>query len=1225
MSDHHHYKPRDFHFAQPLVTLRRRAGLTQEAVALHIGVTEKAISNWESGSYYPSEANLRKLLELYLDKDAFAAGQEQDEARALWDQLRASSHRRTSSFDELWFAGVLKQWMAHRIGLAPPEDFRPTPAPTAARLPQADWGAALDVSSVYGRSEELAELEQWLLSKQCRLVALLGMGGIGKTTLAVKLVGQVASHFDCVLWRSLHNAPALEDVLRDWLQVLSPQRSPGLPQNLEHLLALLLEQLQARRCLLVLDNLETLLQVGVLQGGYRPGYEGYGTLLQRLAQTSHQSCLLLTCRELVSELAVASGREAPVRLLRLAGLSWSAGQQLLADKGLFGSEAAWAELVQRYAGNPLALKIVAETVRELFGGDITAFLAEGLLTFHSIRQLLDQQFARLSPLEQTLISWLAIARELIGLEALRQQLWPAVSKGEVVEALHALRYRSLVERGEPGAVFTLQPVVLEYVSERLVSLVSQEILDSRPALLLTHALLQGQAKEYVRASQARLVLQPLFERLVARLGSREAVEHRLEGLLGELRALPRAEQGYGGGNVVNLLVGLNGQVRGKDCSGLAIWQADLQATEAQDANFAGCDLTGAVFMETISIILSVALSADGQYVAAGSNSGEIHLWHVMDGQPLLTIVGHAMHVWTLAFDPEGTRLVSGGYDGLVKVWEVSSGQCLRTLEGHTRWVRSLAMHPDGRRLATCSDDRSIRLWDLTTGSCLRVWPEQDHEVWSVAFSPDGSLLASGSAAGLVTVWDLSGEQCLWRSAAHGGTPASSLAFSPDSELLASAGHDARIQLWEVSSGAQLGALSGHTDVIQSVAFTAEGLLVSGGFDRSVKLWQIGPRGEAGPCVGTLQGYSGWVWGLACGPAGLLASGSHDGSVKLWQINRGGEGGKCLRTLQGYSRSASPVSFSPDGRILVSVEHNGTVRMWETQSGRYLHVLSRQASEAIAFRPDGRIFAYSSPANEINIWDIEHGQYLRTLQEHQGEIWSLVFSSDGRFLLSCSLDTTIKRWEVESGDCLATLQGHRSWVWALASSPDERLLASGDVNGAVKLWDIERGQCLRTLQGSPRAIVALTFTPDGTTLLSSNEQDLVTAWDVQSGERLKSMPGIGDTYWLGSVAFSADGSLLAATSRDQTIKLWDVSRGELRQTLPCPASRPWSVAFSADQRLLASGMDDGTILLWEWQKGQCLLTLRSDRPYERMNISGVTGITEAQRASLKALGAIEEED
>ncbi len=160
--------------------------------------------------------------------------------------------------------------------------------------------------------------------------------------------------------------------------------------------------------------------------------------------------------------------------------------------------------------------------------------------------------------------------------------------------MHALRGRSLVERGEHGAVFTLQPVVLEYVSERLVELMSEEIRAGRPALLLTHALLQGQAKDYMRSSQARLLLQPVLDRLVAQSGGREQLEAHLERLLQWLRALPHSRQGYGGGNVVNLLVGLNGHVKGKDCSRLTIWQADLQAAEAQDANFGGCDLAGSV-------------------------------------------------------------------------------------------------------------------------------------------------------------------------------------------------------------------------------------------------------------------------------------------------------------------------------------------------------------------------------------------------------------------------------------------------------------------------------------------------------------------------------------------------------------------------------------------------------------------------------------------------------
>src|SRR5258706_12932139 len=114
MGDYRRYKPRNFDFAQLLLSLRRRANLTQEEVAFQLGVAEKSIRNWEGGSNYPTDVHLQALIELYLSLNAFTTGQEQDEARMLWVQLRESTPHRTRSFDERSFARVLSQWQATR-------------------------------------------------------------------------------------------------------------------------------------------------------------------------------------------------------------------------------------------------------------------------------------------------------------------------------------------------------------------------------------------------------------------------------------------------------------------------------------------------------------------------------------------------------------------------------------------------------------------------------------------------------------------------------------------------------------------------------------------------------------------------------------------------------------------------------------------------------------------------------------------------------------------------------------------------------------------------------------------------------------------------------------------------------------------------------------------------------------------------------------------------------
>src|SRR5262249_19629186 len=155
--------------------------------------------------------------------------------------------------------------------------------------------------------------------------------------------------------------------------------------------------------------------------------------------------------------------------------------------------------------------------------------------------------------EQTILYWLAIAREHLPLSALLANLGEAVPQREVLVALESLRRRMLIERAAEQPAFTLQPVILEFVTDQLVEAVEHELVEGQPQLLRSHALVQATAKEHVRHSQEQLIARPLLERLVGTYGDSDALERQQRQQLASWREQSRSEQGYGPGNVVNLL------------------------------------------------------------------------------------------------------------------------------------------------------------------------------------------------------------------------------------------------------------------------------------------------------------------------------------------------------------------------------------------------------------------------------------------------------------------------------------------------------------------------------------------------------------------------------------------------------------------------------------------------------------------------------------------------
>lgn len=339
-------------------------------------------------------------------------------------------------------------------------DSTTMPSPPLSLLaPLEDWGEAPDVTVFYGRTEELTTLEQWIVSDRCRLVTLLGMGGIGKTALSVKLTEQIQGEFEYVIWRSLRHAPPLEAILGNLISFLSNQHETQVD------LSRLVNYLRSSRCLVLLDEVDAILRPGNPVGYYREGYEEYGEFLRRVATEHHQSCLVLTSRENPTEIALQEVNGLRVRSLQLSGLG-DAANQILREKDLSYEEEKWQNLIQLYGGNPLALKLVSTTIQDLFGGSVSKFLEHNTIVIsNDFRQILEQHLARLSDLEKKIVYELAIHAEPIPLLQLAENISLTVSRSEIIEALDSLGRRSLIEKSRVAdeVLFTLQPVVMKYV------------------------------------------------------------------------------------------------------------------------------------------------------------------------------------------------------------------------------------------------------------------------------------------------------------------------------------------------------------------------------------------------------------------------------------------------------------------------------------------------------------------------------------------------------------------------------------------------------------------------------------------------------------------------------------------------------------------------------------------------------------------------------------------
>ena len=347
-----------------------------------------------------------------------------------------------------------------------PQNSPPTQTSTeddTEQKPRLDLRDAPDRKTFYNYpNSSLTALETWILEQNCRLLTITGMTGTGKSAIARNLIPQIQTQFHRIIWRSLRTSPPLETTLKTLIQFLSNQPEINLPANTDAQLSILIETLRDNRCLIILDDVQQILSIGQLAGHYKPGYENYGTLFKLIGEIPHNSCLILNSWEPPSDILTFTDDNSAVCLLQLTGLG-EVATEILREKSLLDEE-TWPELINLYQGNPLWLKLVAQTIHNLFGGRVSQYLSyQPVFLSDELTPILQQHYQRLSEIEKQAIAQLSNEIEPVSFTQFLAKCQG--SQGELFKAIQSLARRGMIEKlsCETETVFTIPPVLKQYV------------------------------------------------------------------------------------------------------------------------------------------------------------------------------------------------------------------------------------------------------------------------------------------------------------------------------------------------------------------------------------------------------------------------------------------------------------------------------------------------------------------------------------------------------------------------------------------------------------------------------------------------------------------------------------------------------------------------------------------------------------------------------------------
>jgi WD40 repeat protein/serine/threonine protein kinase len=489
-------------------------------------------------------------------------------------------------------------------------------------------------------------------------------------------------------------------------------------------------------------------------------------------------------------------------------------------------------------------------------------------------------------------------------------------------------------------------------------------------------------------------------------------------------------------------------------------------------------------------VRSVNYSPDGRYILVIADDA-MRLWD-NSSNTFLEFAGSPSRIRGGVFSPDGTQILISGstQDSTPQLWDVNRRTLLPiTFTAHSAPVNNVTFSPDGNSVLSSSDDFSLILSDASSGTLVGRLAAHNNRVTDGTFSNDGRYIFSVSSSGEIYEWDIlqsSDRQDFVNPNTQQSTSLSDAIYSPNGSQVIASLDNGNLVVWDAESREVVSDFrfdrprTNETHIVLSPESTEDNLIVAWG---STNLSLINLSDGAILRTLTDENDDAFVKSIDF---------NTDGSRVLW-----GGGFFFRETLPDFTRA-------------------GIMTIWDTQTGEFIQRFDvntldeegnliegvNRAITAVAFTPDGRFVLSGGEDGSITLWDVESGEPIRQFTGHADIITQILLNREGTQVLTSSLDRAAILWNFEDGQLLRRFTGHLGGVNGVDFNSNETAIVTGANDSRIFIWDIETGQALQRFTGSDSPIMSVQFSTDNQQLLSSSLNGNTSVWRIETAEELQ---------------------------------------------------------------------------------------------------------------------------